>query len=269
MRRLAIAALLLVAFSSIRGGATHAQGSTTPTVSGPSYDVRFEIRVVPSEKLAHVAIHLADPARAVDWLRFRVDPERQLAFRGDGKVEVKADGATEIATWTPPRGGGALRYVARIDHLRDESSYDARATRDWALVRADDLVPPVHARFADGAQSRARLQLVLPRAGPPWCLRRSTVPERRSPERRFDRRRLAADGKPCASAWPACASRSARPSDSACGARTCSRCCAGRCRCCARSRRCPSGSSWSALAIRCGAVASRRRTACICTPTCP
>jgi len=152
--------------------------------------VRFEIRIVPSEKLAHVAIHLADPARAVDWLRFRVDPERQLAFRGDGKVEVKEDGAAEIATWTPPRGGGVLRYVARIDHLRDESSYDARATRDWALVRADDLVPPVHASFADGAQSRARLQLVLPSgwsAVVPYAPLADGTWSVDRPERRFDR----------------------------------------------------------------------------------
>lgn len=131
---------------------------------GPSYDVRFEIRIVPTEKAAHVAIHLSDPARAVDWLRFRVDPERQIAFRGDGQIRVAEpeSASGEEVTWTPPRGGGVLRYLARIDHLRDESSYDARATRDWALLRAEDLVPQVRASFQDGAQSRARLQLVLP-----------------------------------------------------------------------------------------------------------
>lgn len=131
---------------------------------GPTYDVRFEIRVVPTEKTAHVAIHLADPARAVDWLRFRVDPERQLAFRGDGEIRVAEPESApgEEVTWTPPRGGGVLRFLARIDHLRDESSYDARTTRDWALLRAEDLIPTVRASFQDGAQSRARLQLVLP-----------------------------------------------------------------------------------------------------------
>lgn len=190
MKRFACTALLLVGFASAGGDAAHAQSSTAPAPTGPSYDVRFEIRIVPSEKLAHVAIHLSDPARAVEWLRLRVDPERQLAFRGDGKVEVQQDGTTEIATWTPPRGGGVLRYVARIDHLRDESSYDARATRDWTLVRADDLVPPVHARFADGAQSRARLQLVLP-SGWSAVVPYAPLPDGTwsidRPERRFDR----------------------------------------------------------------------------------
>lgn len=190
MRTVAIAACMLLALSPLGGGTARAQSSTAPKVAGPTYDVRFEVRIVPSEKLAHVAIHLDDPARAVDWLRLRVDPERQLAFRGDGKVEVKEDGAAEIATWTPPRGGGVLRYVARIDHLRDESSYDARATRDWALVRADDLVPPVRASFADGAQSRARLQLVLPSgwsAVVPYAPLADGTWKVERPERRFDR----------------------------------------------------------------------------------
>lgn len=190
MKTAVLAALLCIAFVAPSNGPAHAQNSTAPGVGGPRYDVRFEIRIVPSEKLAHVAIHLGDPARAVDWLRFRVDPERQLAFRGDGRVEVKQDGATEIATWTPPRGGGVLRYVARIDHLRDESSYDARATRDWALVRADDLVPPVHASFSDGAQSRSRLQLVLPSgwsAVVPYAPLSDGTWSVDRPERRFDR----------------------------------------------------------------------------------
>jgi hypothetical protein len=161
-----------------------------PAAAAPEYDVRFEIRLVPTEKSAHVAIHLTDPRRAVHWLRFRSDPERQLAFRGDGRVDVTQENGAEIVLWTPPRGGGALRWVARVDHLRDESSYDARATRDWALARADDLVPPVRVTTEDGAQSRARLQLVLPQSWsalvpyPPlpdgtWSVDR--------PERRFDR----------------------------------------------------------------------------------
>lgn len=188
MRTPALVVGMLVALTG--SGISDAQDTTMTSTTGPRYDVRFEIRIVPSEKLAHVAIHLVDPARAVDWLRLRVDPERQLAFRGDGKVEVTEDAEYEHVTWTPPRGGGVLRYVARIDHLRDESSYDARTTRDWALMRADDLVPRVRIAFADGAQSRARLQLVLPNGWsavvpyPPlsdgtWDLDR--------PERSFDR----------------------------------------------------------------------------------
>jgi len=178
---------LLAAWIVLAAHAAHAQA---PPATGPSYDLRFEIRLVPSEKKAHVAIHLADPARAVDWMRFSIDPERHLAFRGDGKVAVEAEDSGDTALWTPPRGGGVLRYAVVIDQLRDESSYDARATRDWVLVRLDDLVPPVHASFADGATSRSTLQLVLPQKWsavvpyPPspdgvWIVER--------PERRLDR----------------------------------------------------------------------------------
>jgi hypothetical protein len=167
-----------------------------------AYDVRFEVRLVPTEKTAHVALHLADPARAVYRLRFRADPERQVAFRGDGKIESVAEPATppdarardangaELVTWTPPRGGGVLRWAVRVDHLRDESSYDARATRDWALVRADDLVPPVHAVTEKGSQSRARLQLALPQgwsAVVPYAPLPDGTWSVDRPERRFDR----------------------------------------------------------------------------------
>jgi hypothetical protein len=164
-----------------------AQAPPAPTLG---YDVRFEIRVVPSEKKAHVAVHLSDPADAVDWIRFRIDPERHLAFRGDGEVVIEAPAEGDTVQWTPPRGSSVLRYAVRIDHLRDESSYDARIARDWVLVRFDDLVPTDRASFTDGAESRSRLQLVLPErwsavvpyASDPngtWLVDR--------PERRFDR----------------------------------------------------------------------------------
>jgi hypothetical protein len=161
-----------------------------PPAPGLSYDVRFEVRIVPSEKSAHVALHLADPSRAVYRLRFRTDPERQVAFRGDGPIATVQEDGADLVTWTPPRGGGALRWTVRVDHLRDESSYDARIARDWALVRADDLVPPVTAVTEKGSQSRARLQMVLPQG---WS---AVVPYAASPdgtwsvdrpERRFDR----------------------------------------------------------------------------------
>lgn len=180
--RAAAAWLLLVA------GAASAQAPPSPPA--PVYDARFEVRVVPSEKKAHVAIHITDPARAVDWLRFRVDPERHVAFHGDGQVAVEQRDAEESVLWTPPRGGGVLRFAVRIDHLRDESSYDARIARDWALVRLDDLVPPVHASFADGATSRSRLQLVLPArwsAVVPFASEADGTWRVDRPERRFDR----------------------------------------------------------------------------------
>lgn len=176
----AVAVALFVAASA------HAQSppATTPTV--PSYDVRYEVRIVPTEKTAHVAMHVSDPANLLRWVRFRVDPERQLAFRGDGHVQVDA----ETVLWTPHKGGGVLRWAVRIDHLRDESSYDARCTRSFALLRGDDLVPPARVRTEDHAQSRAVLQLGLPQgwsAVVPYAPLEEGTWSIDRPERRFDR----------------------------------------------------------------------------------
>jgi hypothetical protein len=180
----AAAALALVAL--VAAPARAQSPPAPPAAAERRYDVRYEVRIVPTEKTAHVAMHVTDPDGLLHSLRFRVDPERQLAFRGDGHVQVEEDSVA----WTPRKGGGVLRWAVRIDHLRDESSYDARCTRSFALLRGDDLVPPARVRTTPRAQSRAVLQLALPQgwsavlpyarlAEDTWTIER--------PERRFDR----------------------------------------------------------------------------------
>lgn len=130
----------------------------TARKSGPRYDVLFEARLSPTERTAHVRIELGSGARHLHELRFSIDPERHLEFKGDGEVTA----TEEAVTWIPPSEGGELSYVFRIDHLRDARSYDARCAATWALFRGDDLVPPARTRFTDGARSRSRLRLRLP-----------------------------------------------------------------------------------------------------------
>lgn len=122
------------------------------------YDFNVDARIVPTERAAHVTLELGRGAQNVDWLRFRIDPQRHLLFRGDGSVVV--DGAH--VTWTPPRKGGRLHYVFRIDHLRDARRYDARCAKTWAIFRGEDLVPQARVSTADGARSRTRLRVRLP-----------------------------------------------------------------------------------------------------------
>jgi len=143
---------------------------------------------VPTEKTAHVNIQIQDPAGLLTSLELHIDPNRHVEFSGDGTVEVRGD----RVLWQPPPRGGKLRYRFRIDHLRDERSYDARVRDSWAIFRGDDLVPPVRARAARGAYADARLRLRVPDG---WAV---VAPfERRDddtfaiddPFRRFDRPR--------------------------------------------------------------------------------
>jgi len=152
------------------------------------YSVRFDARVVPTERLAKVSIRLSRGADQVRWLRFAIDPVRHFEFRGDGKVEI--DG--ESVLWVPPREGGTLRYSFWIDHLRNSSSYDARSAENWALFRGDDLVPPVRVRTRVGAHSISTLRLRVPEgwsAALPHELLSDGSFAIDDPNRRFDRPR--------------------------------------------------------------------------------
>lgn len=126
--------------------------------AGPAYDLLFEVRVVPSERVARVRVRVGAGAEHLRSVRWRVDPERHFDFEGDGRVEREP----EYVLWEPPRAGGSFRYTFRIDHLRDEASYDARCAESWALFRGDDLVPPARVVSVEGAYSRTRLRLRLP-----------------------------------------------------------------------------------------------------------
>jgi hypothetical protein len=151
-----------------------------------TYAVLYDVRIAPTERAAAVRIQLTDPSHWMRWIRFRIDPARHVDFSGDGEIRVE----TDSVLWTPPRLGGTLRYTFRIDALRDERSYDARCSENWAIFRGDDLVPPARVRTDDFAKARARLRLRLPKG---WS---SVVPWRRAadgsyaienPDRNFDR----------------------------------------------------------------------------------
>jgi hypothetical protein len=181
-RRAALAVALLVLATPARAQ----QPAPAEAVPAPIYDVDYEVLIVPTEGVAKVTITIGDPQDGLLSLRFAHDPERQSNWTGSGDVLVE----DRWVAWTPPRHGGELRLTVRIDQLRNEHSYDSRATRHWALVRGDALVPPARVRTDRMAQARARLRLRLPEG---WS---AVLPYRRlpdgryaidHPERRFDR----------------------------------------------------------------------------------
>jgi hypothetical protein len=188
LRRAAIGGTLLLLAAA--GGAVHARSSLaqTPAAAVATFDVHYDVRLVPTEGVAHVTLRIDDPSHEVIALVLRTDPERHRDFRGDGSVTPTATG--DSVEWRPPGAGGALRYVFRINHLRDAKSYDARCAPAWALFRGDDLVPPVRLRTQTLSQSRAQLRLRLPkgwRAVAPYPRGTDGVFSIAHATRRFDR----------------------------------------------------------------------------------
>lgn len=158
----------------------------TASPAAADYSVRFDARLLPTERSAHVEIRVRQADQELKSLDFRIDPERHRSFSGDGNV----DESDQTVTWKPPKTGGTLRYVFRIDHLRDGRSYDARCASEWALFRGDDLVPPARVVTREGARSRSRLRLQLPdgwSAVTPYPRDDAGVHRVENPDRRFDR----------------------------------------------------------------------------------
>jgi hypothetical protein len=177
----------MIPFHFRRAAAALVLAGLCPIAAASSYDVDYHIEFLPQDGDAAVTIELTpDDGRAVS-LDFAMG-KRYREVEGDGEV-VREDGRVK---WTPPRTGGKLRYLYRIDHERRGGGFDAKMTASWVIVRGDDLVPAAIVRATKGADSRARLQFALPpgwtNVDTPYVLNRDrdafvVV----NPARRFDR----------------------------------------------------------------------------------
>lgn len=153
-----------------------------------AYDVDYLVEFLPAEGKAAVTITLEPGEGRATRLDFSMDAERYTQVGGDGEVVRKG----ERVVWTPPAKGGELRYLYAVNNERRGGGFDALMTKDWVIVRGDDLVPRAVVRTTKGADSRARLRFKLPRgwtnADTPYVLNRArdayvVV----NPARRFDR----------------------------------------------------------------------------------
>jgi len=181
VRLLVVLALVLALFA---GAATVA---ATPRTA---YDIDYQVAFRPAEGMAQLSLRHTPRDGRVISLAVRFDPARYSQIRAEGG-QLRREGDRWL--WQPdPRQPSSLHWHYRIDQQRRGGGYDARITRDWVIVRGDDLFPPVSARTTAGADSRARLRFTLP---PGWT--NVDTPYRLdrdreafvvvNPERRFDR----------------------------------------------------------------------------------
>lgn len=148
------------------------------------YRLDYRVTIDPEAEGARVELELR---QADDYLReldMSLRDGRISGLEGDGDIST-ADGR---AVWLPPDNGGSLRWFVHINHLRDDDTYDAFVADDWALFRAEDIIPSANTRTLRGAESETRLTFELPKG---WS---SVTPyfgtedifEIDVPERRFD-----------------------------------------------------------------------------------
>ncbi len=128
--------------------------------------IAYEIRVVPTERSAHVTMEVVQQRGGLERVHFDFDPTRFSAFEGPG-VEVTTAAERDEAgvanlDWAVPKQGGSLRFVALLDTLRGQAAYDARCTRSWALFRGSDVLPPIRTSRRSGVRAEGSVRFRLP-----------------------------------------------------------------------------------------------------------
>jgi predicted metalloprotease with PDZ domain len=122
-------------------------------------DLDYRVRFLPDTEQAEVSLTLADGA-PVTSLAFNLGKQGVYSdFKADGQW---TQNSPALATWQPAKGKATLSYRVRINHERAPGRFDARITPDWALLRGDDLVPPVKLQQEDKTELVSRLQFDLP-----------------------------------------------------------------------------------------------------------
>jgi hypothetical protein len=128
----------------------------------PQYRVEYVVGFDQGQGEAMVSIIVTPQDGRLMRMRFNFDPSRHVGFAGDGRI---TQGKTRL-TWRPPASGpGTLRFSYRIDSKRDNGAFDARITPDWALLRADRMIPPAKVISPGAGESDSTLRFDLPK---PW-----------------------------------------------------------------------------------------------------
>lgn len=178
---LAVLALGFVAACS----APASESGASPTIKERVYGVDYRVKPDISRGGAYVRLKVSQSEKLLRELSMPLNAKMISDIGGDGEISID----DERIRWVPPADGGELRWFATINHRRNRNTYDAFIGDDWALFRAEDVIPPTATRTLKRSASRTRLIFDLP---DDWSavteyFRRSGVFNVSNPSRRFDR----------------------------------------------------------------------------------
>jgi predicted metalloprotease with PDZ domain len=148
------------------------------------YDVAYRAHFRPDAGVVDVEIALSGdrlPSRVV----LHIDSRRHKKFTSTDPLQVEPS----QVTWQPHAHAARLRYQFVVDHQRSPQHYDSRMTADWAIFRAEKMVPRASVTARRSLHSRATLEFEVPQG---WAVATpyGSVGELRyavdDPERRFD-----------------------------------------------------------------------------------
>ena len=174
-----------MAIAASVSGLPTSESAETDQGSNRSYQLEYIVTPDAAAGGAWVEMKLSQSAHLLREVNMRAPAEKISAPGGDGEISL----ADERLIWSPPPGGGSLRWFALIDHHRDGGSFDAHITADWAIFRAEDVIPQAATRALRGATSETTLSFNLPSG---WSSLTEYFGRNHSyrisnPKRRFDR----------------------------------------------------------------------------------
>jgi hypothetical protein len=152
--------LLLYAAAMVLSACDVATSQSSEAQTGVSriYQLEYVVTPDPEKGGAWVEMKLAQTSHLLREVNMRAPADRISRPDGDGEISHVDD----RLIWKPPARGGSLRWFAAIDHQRVSGAYDAHITADWAIFRAEDVIPQAATRTLRGATSETTLSFDLP-----------------------------------------------------------------------------------------------------------
>lgn len=121
------------------------------------YDAAFRAEVKPRRTTIHVELTLSGE-RLPSRVEFHIDPKLHRTFASRDPVSQKGD----VVTWLPRGKQSRVTYEFVANHERSPKRYDSLVTEDWAVFRADKMVPRMAVTSRRSSKARTRLQFSLP-----------------------------------------------------------------------------------------------------------
>ena len=134
--------------------------SSTPitAIGAQDYDATLNAVFHPESGDAEVSLEIHQKTGLLKQLDFSAPSSLFTKFSASsGKVEHKA----QRLVWQVPKKGGKLSWRANLN-VRKGSAYDTRITKDWAILRFEDLFPSLKSTARKGAKSNFTVNLSGP-----------------------------------------------------------------------------------------------------------
>lgn len=151
-----------------------------------AYKLHYQVTFEPEREGAAVLISI-EKGELLTQIQFSNKENVYSDIRATGKLTLK----DKRVTWDLPEGKARLSYFVKLTNERTPGKYDARVTKNWALFRGDNLIPPIQTSEKAGAYAVATLEFILPES---WGGVETGWPRKKdhsfvidNPERLFDR----------------------------------------------------------------------------------